>query len=244
MWKKIAVLSFAVAALSAVGAWRYFEEVRWDAYNRNRNERMAEQARLMANDMMAPKGAFSAPEWPSGAAKIAEGIAHQGPNYPTAARYIGKESDLTWLNPQNVFAEDGACATNGGGSRSSICPIITGGYGFSIPDDAEILGVVVEYKLHSVGGTAIDGASMLAIDDGPTGKNFFFEFRLPLEPAWIVYGTPEEKWRHDWTPEEINSPGFGSIFRFDVLGMVDSVMLDAARITVYYKPPEAPPSSE
>lgn len=143
---------------------------------------------------------------------------------PTVASSSGPET--SWTNPTNVYADDGSNATvafSSGGEQAD--PLLFHTFGFNIPTDAIIDGVVL-----TVDGSAfsITGDLHLTSDAGNSSN-------VDVGTLATTYGGSEDLWGLALTPAIVNDANFGgSIDIFDTSGGDGSASVDYIEITVYW----------
>jgi len=147
-------------------------------------------------------------------------------------------SGIAWSNPSNAAASDDAYA-----SWSVVAAGITvtdyldaTNFGFSIPPNAIIRGILVEVEGNGGGANAINDCRLLK-SGSSVGSNLATG-SLPGADAYTSFGSATNLWGTNWTPADINSSGFG--FRFQglkpLIGSPANQNVDHVRITVYYDP--------
>lgn len=166
-------------------------------------------------------------------------MASQGPFLPASGTNVG--SGDSWTNPGLITAADASLATvtciNGNSSKV----LSASDFGFTIPTDATIDGIVVEIDnpnnpsgtAHGFTGISIDGTfftgdqKVVALNNG----------------VWEAYGALDDLWNATLTPADVNTDFF-AIF-FYIIEWTGSgsatVNVDAVRVTVYYTPAGPPP---
>ena len=172
---------------------------------------------------------------------------------PTVRRSAGSGTNDTagpfsgsvpWSNPANVTVADGAYAsvtlpdTGQIGFVSSRFLNVTG-FGFSIPATAVIRGIRVEVKQHRdlFGFVVWDEAVRLVKNGSQVGTDKAYDDDLTLTDAYRYYGGPKDLWGTTWTPDEINSPGFGLSFAVATHSPPETAYVDDVRVGVYYDEP-------
>ncbi len=113
-------------------------------------------------------------------------------------------------------------------------------YGFSIPANATIKGIEVEYDFNTNStGTLLEDANVQLLYWGNMGGTD----KSTITPAYtgsntIILGGPTDTWGWFWAPADINDTGFG--FNFKLLANQSGLhysFLNGAQITVYYELP-------
>jgi hypothetical protein len=169
-------------------------------------------------------------------------MATQGPLYPgTVLTEIGPSGDDDWVNPGNVSADDGTeaqitVATFDAADMSYRLHLRN--FGFTIPTDATINGIVVEIDRRCFAGAAqdqevriYDEAGVAVGDDKQTATAW------PATLGIATYGSSSDVW--SWTtvaPAKINDVDFGVA----LIALADAANTDIAvdfiRVTVHYTP--------
>lgn len=165
-----------------------------------------------------------------------------GPRNPTASQNIAGATP-NWSTGSVVFASDDSRAT------ATFSDVDTGpgatleatGFGFAIPTNASIQGIVVEVERSVAAGSGnIRDFSVLIVKNGSatgtnkadTGTNW------PSVDAYKTYGGSADLWGTTWLPADINASNFGIQLRATSTGIpVDNfktARIDHIRITVHY----------
>ena len=141
---------------------------------------------------------------------------------------------VAWTNPSNAIVEDAIVAHANVTFGQYLGAT---GYGFHIPGNATILGIVLEVKRASIAGTAVLDQSVKlykgGVISGTEHGNFSTDWPTGTL-AWFTYGSATDLWGLTWTPADINSATFGSVFsaQNDDAGP-QNADVDSTRITVY-----------
>ena len=144
--------------------------------------------------------------------------------FPATATSTGP--DTSWTNPTNIYADDGSSATVGFSSGGETAdPLSFSNFGFSIPTDAIIDGIVL-----TIDGSQFScyGSITLSTDDGTS---------IPVNIGTLSgnYGDTDDLWGLVVTPALINDSSFGGgISVGDVSGGDGSASVDYVSITVYW----------
>lgn len=152
----------------------------------------------------------------------------------------------SWANPSRVTADDGSYAQADGynpGFNASQDLIATN-FGFSIPSEATVTGIVAEYKRR--GGdpssvAAVESKVQLRKASGAVGTNLSDGSNYPLSgsPSYTSRGGSSNLWGTTWTPAEINDSSFGVTIAALIggFGATSNAQVDAVRVTVHYTTP-------
>lgn len=113
-------------------------------------------------------------------------------------------------------------------------------YGFTIPANATIKGIEVEYdyNTNATGNTLQDTSVLLLYWGNMGGFDKSSTTAAYTSSNTIIVGGPTDTWGWFWTPTDINNAGFG--FNFKLISSQAGVQfsfLNGAQITVYYELP-------
>lgn len=150
-----------------------------------------------------------------------------------------------WSNTGNIGSSDNNRATCGALILGDITYYLTAtNFGFSIPDDATIDGIVVEIEKSATGLLAnVTDYSVRIIKGGSiSGSNLAGSGSWPSSDAYSVYGGASALWGLTWSPTDINSSNFGIAVSANLGGVavLPTARIDHIRISVYYTPPPLP----
>jgi len=148
-----------------------------------------------------------------------------------------------WQNPTNIYSSNDARASvsldgpydEEDGEASHYLWATT--FGFTIPTDAVIDGIIVEYERYSSNGYIEDDAIYIIKAGSATGNN-----KAGLHGMWRTsegydaYGGVADKWGTTWAYGQINSVNFGVCIGVQCTEWdeYDTARVDHVRITVYY----------
>lgn len=164
---------------------------------------------------------------------------------PTGPKYAGTASAAAdWTTVSNATGvDDAASAQNlnegpGGGGHVPTQLGVTN-FGFALPTTAVIDGIKLEAKVETTGGSvAIDHDIHLVTTGGvstlPANTQFFGQLWPTSSLTWIGWGGPTSLWGRTWTVAEINSSSFGGSLSALTGTGTANILVDAARITVYW----------
>lgn len=117
-------------------------------------------------------------------------------------------------------------------SRYLVCS----DFGFSIPADALITGIKVQVNgFCDTELSVFDSTVILMKSNSPCGGNMASPSPWPTMITSFIYGGLTELWGLSWTPQEINSPGFGAFIKvYNSSSQAPKVYVDEVSITVSY----------
>lgn len=166
----------------------------------------------------------------------------QGPNSPTSLANDASIGTLAWASPQAAAASDNVYAT---AVNQSVTTVTTNllkatGFGFSIPPDAIVEGIVVEVERKAFGGASVvsDNRVSLYKADVLQATNKAAAGAWPTTDTYATYGSATDLWGDTWTAADINDPRFGVGISANVAQSIIAY-IDHIRITVYYSLPGA-----
>ena len=156
-------------------------------------------------------------------------------NFPTAASTSSTTTN-PWLNPTNGYSNNTTYATTTGASGSNSAYLYLNGFGFSIPSNAVIDGVVFKLKKKAT-GTITDSRVSLVNSTSALGSNKTIAGNWPTTDITSTYGTTTDLWGNTTTaltPAIVNSANFGVRIRaaFGTNNAVASV--DYGSFQIYY----------
>lgn len=158
-------------------------------------------------------------------------MASQGPLLPTSASSIPSGDDA-WSNPSNALTENGSsasCSLSGTGV-SQVLEVHN--FGFSVPTDATIDGVVAEIK-RSGGGFTSDTTVKLMVGGSMVGTNKAAAGFWDGSLTFATYGGAADLWGASLTVSNVNNSFFGiGLVANDA--MFGTANVDVIRLTVYY----------
>ena len=163
-------------------------------------------------------------------------MASEGPNSPGTVVNDASSGDVAWVNPGNATASDNAYATVTLSYQTTQFLQATD-FGFSIPAEATINGIVCEFEHKNTIGDLLLGTYI--IKGGARVSASYADVQSALSEAYQSVGSPVDLWDTTWTAAEINASDFGiALFNNDPKTGVYSV--DHVRITVYYTEASVP----
>jgi hypothetical protein len=147
-----------------------------------------------------------------------------------------------WGNPTRIVADDGSY-TNAVIQNTYTEYLVSAQTGnlFTIPSNASIKGIVVEYQAYygDAGATIQDKDVYLTKSATGTttavGDDKGTQTWTVTTPTVQTYGSATDLWGTTWTPAEINSADFGVMISASGTGANTNIYIDYVKITVYYQ---------
>ena len=111
-------------------------------------------------------------------------------------------------------------------------------FGFTIPTDATIDGILVDVErmAHPGANNSVSDSRARIIKGGTIGSTDKAKAGAWGQTAEVfqTYGSPTDTWGETWTPSDINSSTFGFAIAAAIGGSVGSAAVDMIRIKVHY----------
>lgn len=147
----------------------------------------------------------------------------------------GGADKVAWTNPSYAIASDNQRATVTLQTGQTSKYLKATGFGFNVPDNAVIGGILVEVETsEGLPGANIQSDSIRLVVGGTMQGNDHAGGYITTTDAYIPYGSSTDLWGLTLTPAEVNAADFGVATRYlAVLG--DAVRVDHIRITIYYR---------
>ena len=161
-------------------------------------------------------------------------------NSPALAQSIPASNQTDWSNPQNVYSSNNVytSSTMPTGYTTEYLKITD--FGFTIPADATINGVYVEFERYASGSGVTDQSVMLVVDDVYSGNDLQtdLEWGITDPNDYTGYGGSSNLWGVvGLTATQVNNSTFGVAIRArDDGGGNRTAYIDHVRITIYYTP--------
>lgn len=159
-----------------------------------------------------------------------------GPNSPGTLANDTSWAGNAWSNPGNAAASDDARASATVDANDTNYLKATN-FGFAIPADSTIDGVVVEVERSAAAVGDVAERRMLLVKGGSVvGSDKSIGTGFPSTDAYKTYGGASDLWGTTLTPADVNGSGFGCVFaaQQSVNGPGKTALVDHIRITVYY----------
>lgn len=166
-----------------------------------------------------------------------------GPNSPgtlsNTSCSFAYGSTLHLAPPGNAAASNNQYAT---ASHCNCCDANTSclqatNFGFSIPGNATINGIIVQIEKRATFGSNIQDNGLRLLKNGvEVGANKASTTPWPGQDAYFTYGACNDLWNTTWTPADINQSNFGLVFAaidYSCSGTPSS-FVDHIRITICY----------
>lgn len=171
-----------------------------------------------------------------------------GPGNPSSSGtgnlILGGRGTVQWSNTSNLYTSDNIYASLTTTEKGKETYEITaGGFGFSIPSNAVINGILVEverYYTSSGAGTVTDQDITLLDQNGVqsgTIKNPGLAWPASDAGTYQSYGGPTDLWGSTIAYSQINDPDFGIAYSAktsNTNGNTWNLYIDHVRITIYY----------
>lgn len=135
-----------------------------------------------------------------------------GPNPGTVATSVpraGAATSIAWETPENALTVDGLFARAVLDDDQQSEHLRVTGYGFALPANVTIKGVVVQLKRKGE-NAIVDGNIELWLDGAPSDRPKFMASGWPRAIGTHHYGQEVDTWGNDLTPEIVGKPGFGT----------------------------------
>jgi hypothetical protein len=139
-------------------------------------------------------------------------VKYAGPNPGTVAVSVpraGVTGGIPWTGPANALRVDGQYARSVVTDDEQTEILRVTGYGFNIPANVTIKGVVVQLKRQGE-NKIVDGNIELWLDGMVSDRPKFVASGWPTAIGTHHYGQEVDTWGNDLTPELVGRPGFGT----------------------------------
>lgn len=162
----------------------------------------------------------------------------QGPLTPGTGADDNAFGTTVWSNPGNITASDNAYATATTANGVDTHYLKGTNFGFSIPADASIRGILLEIERKGVcTGCVIDSrvrlikGGIVGSTDRASGTGW------DISESFVAYGSSSDLWGTTWTALDINDSSFGAVLASNAIASGTTASVDSVRITVYYALP-------
>lgn len=140
---------------------------------------------------------------------------------------------IAWTNPTNASVNDASYATSVLLITQLTHYLKATNFGFNIPGDATITGILVEVEnLSTISLGTNDNSVKIVKSDGTFGSTEKASATTwPTSEAYASYGSATDLWGQTWTPTDINSANFGVGISANAVA-AGTAEIDHIRITV------------
>ena len=180
--------------------------------------------------------------------KINEAVAATaGPSYASTAVNDAGTGTLAWTTPGNATATDDSKASVALTKNTGISNYIKAtGFGFSVPSNARIDGITVEWEksdsLDGGAGETQDNAVRIVKTDAIGATDLSNVSNWTTTDTFVSYGGVANLWGDTWTAADINGSTFGAAIsaknaKVSGGGAATTAYVDSVRITITYTLP-------
>lgn len=160
-----------------------------------------------------------------------------GPKYPTTTTTTnGTGTEFQWANPANIFADDGANATNAFWTTAHGTDELNGAtFGMGIPSNAIIDGIKLEMQVPSSNRWS-EATSQLQLKKAGVLAGSNKSGTGSASGDVYTYGGATDLWGTTWTAAEISATNFGFGFYPALTSSPNdfAIAIDYVRITIYW----------
>ena len=163
-------------------------------------------------------------------------MASEGWNSPSTIVDDGSYGTLTWSNPGNAGASDNSDASVAFSGSGISHYLKATNFGFSIPSDSTIDGIVVEIERAASTTNRISDSRVRIVKGGTIGSTdkAATSTYYPTSDAYASYGGNSDLWGETWSYTDINATNFGVVLSCGNIVGTQTGYVDHIRITVYY----------
>lgn len=156
-------------------------------------------------------------------------------NVLSGSQFANGGNGVDWSNPGNAQASDNVRATAALQTSQATKNLKATGFGFAIPSDAVISGILVEVEhSESLPGCLIQVNQVKLIVAGTIqGNDNVHGDCLTTTDTYWSFGSSSDTWGLVLSPADINATNFGVAVKYFAM-LNDTVRVDHIRITVYY----------
>ncbi|MEY2691709.1 MAG: hypothetical protein RIT03_99, partial [Bacteroidota bacterium] len=155
---------------------------------------------------------------------------------PSVGASSSNNTDV-WSTTGNIYTSNDAYATQTSSNTGTTTYLYVKGFGFNIPVNAVVDGIVVTVEKKSSGGTISDSRISLLDNTNNIGTNKSITGTWPTSDVISTYGSATDVWGTNatsLTPTIINSANFGFRYRVNY-GTANAIAyVDHATMTLYY----------
>jgi hypothetical protein len=143
-----------------------------------------------------------------------------------------------WTTSANIASSNNVYATNSIAGAGSSPNLDATSFGFAIPADATINGIVVNVERKAATASRVSDTDVLMLKAGAAvGTDKAVAGTWTTTDAVRTYGTSSDLWGTTWTPAEVNAGNFGLRFKAQATsGTAVVASVDLIEIVIYYTP--------
>lgn len=157
-----------------------------------------------------------------------------GPNNGSTFANDGTVGTIAVTGPSNAQTSDNTYATSVLLLGQITNYLKATSFGFNIPLDATIDGIMVEVeKSTTIAVSLLDNSIKIVKGNSITGTELSSGTQWSTTDAYATYGGATTLWGTTWAPSDINSSTFGIVVSA-VASVAATAQIDHIRITVYY----------
>lgn len=150
---------------------------------------------------------------------------------------------VAWTNPTNILTSNNSNATVTMGQGISSQFLVGNNFGFSIPTNATVDGVIVRIESSYATATPLTKTSYLWNGNSTTVDNKIGTAKSPAPAASesiISYGSSTDVWGATLNPTIVNSANFGFAQTYSgAIGSGSTMNVDNITIQIFYTVPPA-----
>lgn len=167
-------------------------------------------------------------------------ITKSAPSTPVPTQTQSSGQTRPWTTPIPETWNTNSSANNPLSANSvGYFLIIANGFGFTIPVDSTIIGILVEISVRATPGGStgvVTDSEVVIVKGGVLGSiNRASAEEWDLGSShYISHGSASDLWGQSWTPDDINASNFGAAVSPGVTGSSDDASVNGVRITIYY----------
>lgn len=162
-----------------------------------------------------------------------------GLTFPGTGANNSGAGTVAWSNPGNITGDEGSNATANNLGVSTTQYLQGTNFGFSIPDGAEIAGVIVTmergYTTDSGSPQVSDQGVQLIISGSRAGTIKQDAFFWNASATVAAYGSSTDLWGNTLSPAIVNASNFGVALRAQNASGQADLFCDYFRINVFYR---------
>jgi hypothetical protein len=155
----------------------------------------------------------------------------------TAAAQTGSGAD--WNAPEHAFTDDSLyTSARLEAPQTTTKILLLHGFNFQIPTNATVKGLRLAVRRaagESESATLIYDQTIRLLDDlQPVGASKITEIPWPWPPSLQLYGSNNDLWEHEWTPETLNDNGFGAALAAALSNQDNEPQIYYVELTAFY----------